>query len=237
MSNWHDIQHRNRPMHNLPQKCPLEVNNRCYPCANNTYYNNDNNTCLSCWLNSLYNPITGKCECVDGYHYNASTKTCTGCPSDQFYNTTTNKCQGCGFNQVLYQGKCYYCPDDTYYDAGKHTCMKCHAGYVLNQVNKTCVSKCTGGTVYINATGECKCPEDKIHWDGSMCLSCALPRYWDAIKSACLQCPTGQFFNASLKKCDSCQPGYAFDSSTYTCTRVCLGDTQYSATTQSCVPS
>lgn len=169
-----------------PKSAPLERDNRCYPCGNNSYYYNLNNTCLPCWQNSLYNQTSGKCDCLDGYHFNRTTGACTTCPATQLYNATVDKCQGCGYNQMLYQGKCYYCPNDTYYDASRHICMKCHPGYVLNQTNRTCVSKCTGGSYYISTTDSCKCPDDKIHWDGVECYSCDLPRYWNDANQACV---------------------------------------------------
>lgn len=76
---------------------------------------------------------------------------------------------------------------------------------------------CPAGQVYNSTTNQCECPKYAPFFDGSKCLACYLPNYWDTFSLKCLTCPSGQFYNLTSKLCVYCPVGYTFNSSTISC--------------------
>lgn len=114
-------------------------------------------------------------------------------------------------------------------------CMKCDPSSYLNNITQTCIQKCSGGSVYDYATDSCKCPQDKPYSDGTQCLECYLPKYWNDTARACLSCPPSQFYNTTSRKCQSCPTGYVFNPLTNICDNIiCDGNSIFVASSNTC---
>ncbi len=60
-------------------------------------------------MNQIFNPITQKCECLQGFQLNSNGE-CGACPDKMYYNFNRNKCE-CIFNyyQLYANGPCVKC--------------------------------------------------------------------------------------------------------------------------------
>lgn len=86
---------------------------------------------------------------------------------------------------------------------------------------------CLNGSVADPATATCLCPQQKPHFDGTQCIACNPPDYFEATSRKCQNCPSGASFNSTSKQCEKiqCTGGKQLDSKTNACN--CPKEKQY----------
>ena len=63
---------------------------------------------------------------------------------------------------------------------------------------------CGNGQIANTTSSTCECPSTTPFWDGSSCIACYNPKYFDATAKKCLSCPKGQIYNLVAKACTDC---------------------------------
>ena len=166
---------------------------QCQQCPSNYFISNG--YCVTCPVNSAYNPKTLSCDCASGYFTNQFGICTQKCGTNEVYNMTTMDCRCLqGLGRV--NGVCTVCPIGTQPTADGSSCSICGAnqqlangvcvcqpGFALNsaQVCTACssltngflingfCSTCPKSLIYDGVSG-CKCPSGKI-LQGSLCVS------------------------------------------------------------------
>lgn len=77
----------------------------------------------------------------------------------------------------MIEGKCDFCPDIAPYLDDNSNCIACPKGSQFDKNFRLCV-QCSNGTEYNAETKKCECTGNAI-WDGTKCLTCYLPQYFD----------------------------------------------------------
>jgi hypothetical protein len=77
----------------------------------------------------------------------------------------------------------------------------------------------TNGIIY---TAE-NCAENGRFWDGTNCIECKNPKFWNNERKRCLECPAGYSYNSAKQNCIQCPTGFTFDSSKGTCVSTSSG--------------
>ena len=130
-------------------------------------------------------------------------------------------------------------------------CTKCPANYYFTETNHTCQvvigEHCSGGR-YETFEGLCVCRSWSPYWDGSNCIQCEIPNYFDFDTQKCLSCPPGHYFNGQQCAPTNCSDTQTFDIQTETCVcpwysplwkdgacQPCQNDQIYHSKSQSCV--
>ncbi len=91
----------------------------------------------------------------------------------------------------------------------------------------TCKSPCDPATnkVWDPTKKKCVCPRFKNYFDGTKCISCFLPKYFNTKQKACVYCPEGQYFEVLKRKCVPCPEETKYDKEKLKCS--CLKQGQY----------
>jgi hypothetical protein len=202
----------------------------CQTCPNNYFISNG--YCVTCPVNSVYNPATQSCSCLAGFFTNQWGICAQLCGTNQVYNSATqacsclqglakvngacqicpagstplpdgSACSACKVNEVLVNGNCV-CQQGYAYNSG-NVCTSCTSlpnGFLVNGV----CAVCPGSTVYNGNT--CACPQGKVS-QGSLCISqCQSDELLDS-KGNCYTCGNNQII--SNGQC-VCAPGYTKNS-------------------------
>ncbi len=70
------------------------------------------------------------------------------------------------------------CPEDSYYDVNKKQCLRCPDGFKFDLGTYKGVKSETFPSTP-------SCPESHPFFDGTYCVQCALPRYWNSEENKC----------------------------------------------------
>ena len=125
--------------------------------------------------------------------------------------------------------QCVGCPDQSYiFDISKSVCMKCPAGSSFDITTHLCLAtpfnmapsaKNYIGVLPPAVAGGSTCPDSTPFYDGSQCVGCAYPRYFDFSDKTCKGCPEGLSFSLATHLC-----GYhQFNSNVEAGSNICCG--------------
>lgn len=99
--------------------------------------------------------------------------------------------------------------------------MQCaNDSQVYNPELKACYQKCYGESIFNVTEKACHCPVYRPFYDGTRCVSCYLPKYWDIVSRSCQYCPTEQYFSVEQMQCVYCPEGYKLSRETYQCEKI-----------------
>ncbi|KAL4506331.1 hypothetical protein ABPG73_017065 [Tetrahymena malaccensis] len=188
------------------------MNNQCSSCYDGFYLNDfsciqcqppcqnciDQNNCLSCQENYLYNQQTNQCTLI--------------CP---------DLCQQCQLNEDN-SIQCIQCKDGFY--LSNQSCLQCSSPCLTCQLSDnnclSCVSNYTfkNGLCFPDCDQTCKtCTLPNLN---SACLTCQDGYYLN--NNYCLPCQQPcQNCQQSPNNCLSCITNYVFNTSTYSCSPIC----------------
>lgn len=128
------------------------------------------------------------------------------------YDNITN----CPIEYPFFDGKkCIQCPAATpIFDISQKNCYACPFDYHIDNSQKKCIANVhytnwTGLPNYFPSTGPFPVPSDDAtpcnssspYYNGTSCIPCALPKYFDIASQTCKHCPNGQAFDLSEKQC------------------------------------
>ena len=183
-------------------------------CPSNYIWNDSQNKCI---CPDTF-PIDLGCECVkclEPFVWNSAERACKlRCEESHIWNKDTQKCE---------------CPKSTPYEVNGE-CIACNAPFEWKAEGATCqmkvnncpaptapaapttpttpttpsVQTCTSNYIWDNNVQQCVCPADLPFNDGTKCLQCTLPQYWDHSLKQCLYCPQRQYFNSLSRACEPC---------------------------------
>jgi hypothetical protein len=170
----------------------------CMSCPNGFYFDPSQNSCVSngsngtvitnCSSNMVFNPTTQRCECPNLTPYYDGTR-CLACSSPNFWSQQ--------------QSMCLTCPGNTHYNVTLLQCVACPNGTTFDVNTYTCLYT--------------SCPPSQPFWDGSKCVSCYLPQYWNYQVNSCTNCPAGTNYDIEVNQCVVCQSGYTYDYTIFKC--------------------
>ena len=93
---------------------------------------------------------------------------------------------------------CMHCNDGEYFDLSARRCLACSNGLTFNPLKRQCTSTPfnTAGNVnnYMGVLpaiipGRNACSDQTPYFDGSKCVACALPSFFDFGDNRCKTCP------------------------------------------------
>ena len=184
-----------------------------------------NNYCVTCTINSLYNFNTKKCECSEGYSLNKNGICTKNCANNEVYNIISTTCDcvtglgrvngvcqvcpagssvnangtcaACGLNQISSNGNCICAPG--YIPNQLNVCTQCASVAGSFLVNGQCAT-CPGDLVYNGQTCGCLPGSTKI---GSKChLSCNSDELVDS-NGLCYSCPIYEIISNGVCVCQT----------------------------------
>lgn len=155
--------------------------------ANVTAYQNISNLNNSNWI---YGNTTQSQYYLNLFQLITSNNV-TNCPaSAPFVLAGTTNCSNCYDPTPLFDvstSKCVACPSHSVYDANQRQCI----------TNVTCPQ----GATYNSAANTCVCASVNPFYNGTVCVSCYLPNYWNKTSLSCMSCPKGSIYRVDLEKC------------------------------------
>lgn len=108
----------------------------------------------------------------------------TNCPlSFPFVLINTTNCSACPAEAPVFDvnsRKCIKCPENYAYDDNVHQCVlniTCPTGFHYDEQKKSCI-----------------CNDVNPYYNGTACLSCFLPNYWNRTSLKCESCPAGSIY-------------------------------------------
>ena len=72
-------------------------------------------------------------------------------------------------------------------------------------------------TTVVETSEEPECPSTAPFFNGSKCVTCYLPKYWNVDEKKCLDCPAGENYDIAEKICRVCPEGQSYDNSQFKC--------------------
>jgi hypothetical protein len=131
------------------------------------------------------------------------------------------------------------CPSGLHYNMTLSTCFACPQGFTFDASNYVCTAATTTCTIigqyYNPLTNECVCVSPTPYFDGTRCVSCNSPNYWNTFSNTCLTCPSGQFYNVTINSCTYCPVGFLFNLTTGQCQVSCPANSFWSSLQNSCL--
>lgn len=85
-------------------------------------------------------------------------------------------------------------------------CLPCPANSAFDSTTRKCLA-CEWGTQLNPNSGKCECP-DQSFWNGTSCIFCYLPKYFDLTDLQCKDCPAGQHFDRIQRICVDTPPAH-----------------------------
>ena len=209
---------------------------RCIPitqnCGANEYYNGNRcvcdqgfnrigGVCKKCPPNSVFDPLFGFCNCINGYSLKNG-----ACISN------APQCQG--QNERLFNGRCEClpgytrhqsslqcipnCPPNMHYNIQTNIC-DCDTGYERRSDGRCYGQSCPDGQRFNTQTNRCE----------SIC-NVNLGQYWDPARQGCASCLPGYQWNVYRTQCipitQYCQSGYVWDPYQNSCVPRCTAQHQ-----------
>jgi hypothetical protein len=78
-------------------------------------------------------------------------------------------------------------------------CGPCPTGTNFNIDSHQCEvkvdTKCSGNQVYNTNTKKCGCPSGLPYFDGTVCIGCFIPQYWNGKNMKCESCQKGTYYS------------------------------------------
>lgn len=94
------------------------------------------------------------------------------------------------------------------------------------------VQTCTSNFVWDSNVQKCVCPANLPFNDGTKCVQCNLPQYWDHDLKQCLYCQGNKYFNTISRTCEPCPADRPLFRN-YAC-EACPPNTTYDAASNTC---
>ena len=117
-----------------------------------------------------------------------------------FYNgTACIQCNGTLDIFNMYINRCEKCPSGFKIHPTQHTCSLVPHYSNFNNVTNYALAGASGLPTI--PTGVTSCPSTQPFWNGTSCLKCSLPQYWNVNKKQCQSCSPGLVFDPNLKNC------------------------------------
>jgi hypothetical protein len=191
-------------------------------------------------------PIDLGCECVtclEPFVWNVAERACKlRCEETHVWNNNTQACECPKTAPYEVNGQCIACDLPFEWQPAANTCQlkvsSCGTPSVTPVTPVTPVAPvqtCTSNFVWDSYVNKCVCPPNLPFNDGTKCLSCNLPQYWDHDLKQCLYCSQGKYFNTLTRNCEPCpaaKPVYI----NFSC-EACPGETSYDPVSNTCQDS
>ena len=187
---------------------------KCISCTNpKPVFDLYQKDCVACPDGTKLNPETHKCEkaetpavtskCTSNYIWSDSQNKCI-CP-ETFPIDLECECPKSAPNEL--NGECIACNAPFEWKSATNTCeLKvnyCPAATPIVPTIPT-VQTCTSNFVWDDSVKQCVCPPNLPFNDGTKCLQCNLPQYWDHDTKKCSNCLANQYFNTISRACEPC---------------------------------
>ena len=217
------------------------VNGACVDCESYEYFNQTNNTCMTCPAGHIQNPSDkDNSACMDCGNGEGRTNSplqtsCTNCPAGQFSNSSNvcTTCQGESIATSPGSSSCTSCQGDRVANSGKTqcTCPDNHAGLV--GVSGTCTACANDkvsnadSTICVDAVPSSRvCAFSSQEFANGSCVPCAGHEYFNQTNNTCTACPVGHVQNPDNKDsaaCLVCPEGEGRTGSERSCTDCRIG--------------
>lgn len=166
--------------------------------------------------------------------WNSAERACKlRCEETHVWNKDTQKCECPKSAPYEINGECIACNAPFEWKVDVNTCqLKVNNCAQPEALTTPTVQTCTSNFVWDNKVQQCVCPPNLPFNDGTKCLQCNLPQYWDHNLKQCLYCPQNQYFNTVSRTCEAC-PAVKPMWRNYSC-EACPSETTYNQETKSC---
>lgn len=151
------------------------------------------------WVSNLDNPtnnwIYGRINPKD-YYAQVNTLITLGaqlCPPATPYTNGENHCVSCQYIYDVSLKNCATCPQGSSYNHSIHQCDT-SSGETVIKNSYSSVGNYVGPRP-APVSNLSTCPSSAPFFNGSLCLACSLPNYFDYSRSLCAACPPSQHFD------------------------------------------
>lgn len=208
-------------------------------CTANYIWNDSQNKCIC----PDKFPIDLGCECVkclEPFVWNVADRACKlRCEETHNWNNSTQQCECPKSAPYEVNGECIACNGPFEWQAATNTCQlkvnNCAAPAaptVPTTPTTPTTHTCPSNYIWDNVVQNCVCPLDLPFNEGTKCVQCTLPQYWDHTVKQCLNCPQNQYFNTISQNCEPCPASKPLWRN-YMC-EACPEGTTYDSASNSC---
>lgn len=157
------------------------------------------------WVSNLDNPtnnwIYGQVNPKDYYAQvnDLITKGAQLCPATTPYVNSANHCVSCQYIYDLSIKNCATCPQGSSYNHSIHQCDTSTGETVIKNSDPQASNYV--GPHPAQVTNLTTCPSSAPFFNGSACIACVVPNYFDFTRSLCAACPKDQQFDQNQHEC------------------------------------
>lgn len=145
----------------------------CQSCPNNYFISNG--YCVTCPVNSAFNPATKNCDCLAGFFTNQWGICARKCGTNEVYDSATQRCS-CSQGLGRVNGACQICPSGSTPSEDGSSCSSCQANEIL-------------------VNGECTCKQGFAYNEGNVCVICSSLPNGFIQNGLCAVCPGNLVYN------------------------------------------